>query len=193
MLVFINVFCMDNVLYGILKVVEILVFIYNKDLIDKLLDSLQVWLDYLKIQCEQNKYGLFVKFDQIYYSWGVIGLMGGYIFVKNDSGGFNLQQVGFNIFGVVEVVIFLKKFYVEKVFLVGIFGDNGLNVIDFLFIEKKVVVVINGFWVFQLYEVVGINYGVVFLLILLDGKLMSFFFGVKGYVVLIWSKDKVLV
>ncbi len=39
---------MDNALYGIPKAVETLVLIYNKDLIDKPLDSLQAWLDYSK-------------------------------------------------------------------------------------------------------------------------------------------------
>jgi arabinogalactan oligomer/maltooligosaccharide transport system substrate-binding protein len=33
-------------------------------------------------QREQNKYGLLAKFDQIYYSWGAIGPMGGYLFGK---------------------------------------------------------------------------------------------------------------
>lgn len=66
----INAFRMDNALYGIPKAVETLVLIYNKDLIDKPLDSLQAWLDYSKTQREQNKYGLLAKFDQIYYSWG---------------------------------------------------------------------------------------------------------------------------
>jgi arabinogalactan oligomer/maltooligosaccharide transport system substrate-binding protein len=37
----INAFHMDNVLYGVPKAVETLVLIYNKDLIDKPLDSLQ--------------------------------------------------------------------------------------------------------------------------------------------------------
>lgn len=83
--------------------------IYNKDLIDKPLDSLQAWLDYSKTQREQNKYGLLAKFDQIYYSWGAIGPMGGYIFAKNDSGGFNPQQVGLNTPGAVEAVTFLKN------------------------------------------------------------------------------------
>ncbi|MFK9842693.1 extracellular solute-binding protein, partial [Escherichia coli] len=69
----INAFRMDNALYGIPKAVETLVLIYNKDLIDKPLDSLQAWLDYSKTQREQNKYGLLAKFDQIYYSWGAIG------------------------------------------------------------------------------------------------------------------------
>ena len=40
------------------KAVETTVLIYNKDLIDKPLDSLQAWLDYSKTQREQNKYSL---------------------------------------------------------------------------------------------------------------------------------------
>jgi arabinogalactan oligomer/maltooligosaccharide transport system substrate-binding protein len=67
-------------------------------------------------QRAQNKYGLLAKFDQIYYSWGAIGPMGGYIFGKNDKGGFNPQDVGLNKPGAVEAVTFLKKFYAEKVF-----------------------------------------------------------------------------
>ncbi|HHV4186984.1 TPA: extracellular solute-binding protein [Klebsiella pneumoniae] len=166
----INAFRMDNALYGIPKAVETLVLIYNKDLIDKPLDSLQAWLDYSKTQREQNKYGLLAKFDQIYYSWGAIGPMGGYIFAKNDSGGFNPQQVGLNTPGAVEAVTFLKKFYAEKVFPA----------------------VINGPWAFQPYEAAGINYGVAPLPTLPDGKPMSSFLGVKGYVVSTWSKDKAL-
>ncbi len=50
----INAFRMDNALYGIPKAVETLVLIYNKDLIDKPLDSLQAWLDYSKTQREQT-------------------------------------------------------------------------------------------------------------------------------------------
>jgi arabinogalactan oligomer/maltooligosaccharide transport system substrate-binding protein len=95
------------------KAVETLVLIYNKDLIDKPLQSLPEWLDYSKKQREQNKYGLLAKFDQIYYSWGAIGPMGGYLFGKNDKGGFNPKDIGLNKPGAVEAVTFLKKFYSE--------------------------------------------------------------------------------
>jgi arabinogalactan oligomer/maltooligosaccharide transport system substrate-binding protein len=50
--------------------------------------------------------------------------------------------------------------------------------------------VINGPWAFQPYEAAGINYGVAPLPNLPDGKPMSSFLGVKGYVVSTWSKDK---
>lgn len=51
---------------------------------------------------------------------------------------------------------------------------------------------INGPWAFQPYEAAGINYGVAPLPTLPDGKPMSSFLGVKGYVVSTWSKDKAL-
>ncbi|WP_286807967.1 extracellular solute-binding protein [Leclercia sp. UBA2479] len=188
----INAFKMDNVLYGVPKAVETLVLIYNKDLIDKPLDSLQAWYDFSKQQRANDQYGLLAKFDQIYYSWGAIEPMGGYIFGKNDKGGYNPQDVGLNKPGAVEAVTFLKKFYADNVFPAGIIGDNGLNAIDSLFTEKKAAAVINGPWAFQPYEAAGINYGVAPLPTLPDGKPMSSFLGVKGYVVSTWSKDKAL-
>ncbi|GJL38182.1 cyclodextrin-binding protein [Enterobacter hormaechei] len=188
----INAFRLDNTLYGVPKAVETLVLIYNKDLIDKPLQSLPEWLDYSKKQREQNKYGLLAKFDQIYYSWGAIGPMGGYLFGKNDKGGFNPKDIGLNKPGAVDAVTFLKKFYSEGVFPSGILGDNGLNAIDSLFTEKKAAAVINGPWAFQPYEAAGVNYGVAPLPNLPDGKPMSSFLGVKGYVVSTWSKDKQL-
>ena len=188
----IKAFKMDNVLYGVPKAVETLVLIYNKDLIDKPLDSLQAWYDFSKQQRAKDQYGLLAKFDQIYYSWGAIEPMGGYIFGKNDKGGYNPQDVGLNKPGAVEAVTFLKKFYADNVFPAGIIGDNGLNAIDSLFTEKKAAAVINGPWAFQPYEAAGINYGVAPLPTLPDGKPMSSFLGVKGYVVSTWSKDKAL-
>lgn len=188
----INAFRLDNTLYGVPKAVETLVLIYNKDLLNKPLQSLPEWLDYSKKQREQNKYGLLAKFDQIYYSWGAIGPMGGYLFGKNDKGGFNPKDIGLNKPGAVEAVTFLKKFYSEGVFPSGILGDNGLNAIDSLFTEKKAAAVINGPWAFQPYEAAGVNYGVAPLPNLPDGKPMSSFLGVKGYVVSTWSKDKQL-
>ncbi|WP_353797565.1 extracellular solute-binding protein [Enterobacter cloacae] len=188
----INAFKMDNALYGVPKAVETLVLIYNKDLIDKPLNSLQDWYDFSKQQRAKNQYGLLAKFDQIYYSWGAISPMGGYIFGHNDKGGYNASDVGLNKPGAVEAVTYLKKFYADGIFPAGIVGDNGLNAIDSLFTEKKAAAVINGPWAFQPYEAAGINYGVAPLPTLPDGKPMSSFLGVKGYVVSTWSKDKAL-
>ncbi|SLM62196.1 MULTISPECIES: extracellular solute-binding protein [Dickeya] len=185
-------FRMNNQTYGLPKAVETLVLIYNKALVTKLPASLQEWYDFSRQQQAQNRFGLLAKFDQIYYSWGAIGPMGGYIFGKNDKGGLNPLDIGLNKPGAVEAVTLLRKFYADKLFPSGILGDNGLNAIDSLFTEKKAAAVINGPWAFQPYEAAGIHYGVVPLPTLPDGKPMSSFLGVKGYVVSTWSKDKAL-
>lgn len=185
-------FTADNTLYGLPKAVETLVMIYNKDLLPKPLATLDEYAEFSKQQRAEKKYGLLAKFDQIYYSWGVIEPMGGYIFGKNDKGGLKADDVGLNTAGAVEAVTYLKKFYTEGLFPTGILGDNGLNAIDSLFTEKKAAAVINGPWAFQPYEAAGVNYGVAPLPKLPNGKDMTSFLGVKGYVVSTWSKDKAL-
>ena len=37
-------------------------------------------MTFLNSNAPKNQYGLLAKFDQIYYSWGAISPMGGYIF-----------------------------------------------------------------------------------------------------------------
>lgn len=188
----INAFKMDNALYGVPKAVETLVLIYNKERVDKPFATLQEWYDFSKQQRAKNQYGLLAKFDQIYYSWGAIEPMGGYLFGKNDKGGYNTADIGLNKPGAVDAVTYLKKFYADDIFPAGILGDNGLNAIDSLFTEKKAAAVINGPWAFQPYEAAGVNYGVAPLPTLPDGKPMSSFLGVKGYVVSTLSQDKAL-
>ncbi|MBF3339925.1 cyclodextrin-binding protein, partial [Leptospira borgpetersenii serovar Hardjo-bovis] len=103
---------------------------YNIDLVANPFDIKQACYDFSEAQRTTNQYVLLARFDQIYYSWGAIGPMGGYIFGKNDKGGFNPLDVGLNKPGAVEAVTFLKKFYADGVFPAGIIGDNGLNAID---------------------------------------------------------------
>lgn len=187
-----SAFIQNNVVYGVPKAVETLVLIYNKDLLPAPLKTLDDYRAFSQKQREAKQYGLLAKFDQIYYSWGAIAPMGGYIFGKDGKGGVNTQDIGLNTPGSVEAVTYLKSFFTQGLLPSGILGDNGLNAIDSLFTEKKAAAVINGPWAFQPYQAAGINYGVAPLPELPNGKPMSSFLGVKGYVVSTWSKDKTL-
>lgn len=185
-------FKQGDVVYGVPKAVETLVLIYNKDLLPSPLKALDEYRAFSKKAREAQRYGLLAKFDQIYYSWGAIAPMGGYIFGKDSKGLINTKDVGLNTAGSVAAVSYLKSFFTEDLLPRGILGDNGLNAIDSLFTEKKAAAVINGPWAFQPYQAAGINYGVAPLPLLPNGKPMSSFLGVKGYVVSTWSKDKTL-
>lgn len=65
--------------------------------------------------------------------------------------------------------------------------------LELLFIEGKVVVIILGLWNVEVFLKVGINYGIMKLLELENGKNMSVFIGVKSYNVSVFLKNVELV
>ncbi|RJT47502.1 extracellular solute-binding protein [Rahnella woolbedingensis] len=188
----INAFQLKGQTYGVPKAVETLVLIYNKDLLPQAPATLDEYYTFSKAERAKGKYGLLAKFDEVYYAYGAMASMGGYIFGKDAKGEINVEDIGLNKPGSVEAITYLKKFYADGLFPAGIVGDNGLNAIDSLFTEKKAAAVITGPWAFQPYEAAGINYGVKALPLLPNGKPMSSFLGVKGYAVSTYSKQKPL-
>jgi arabinogalactan oligomer/maltooligosaccharide transport system substrate-binding protein len=109
----INAFRMDNVLYGVPKAVETLVLIYNKDLIDKPLDSLQAWFDYSKSSARRTNTACWPSLTRSITAGGDWPDGRLYLWQKRQ-GGFNPQDVGLNKPGAVEAVTFLKKFYATR-------------------------------------------------------------------------------
>lgn len=188
----INAFQLKGQTYGVPKAVETLVLIYNKDLLPQAPATLDEFYSLSKAERAKGKYGLLAKFDEVYYAYGAMASMGGYIFGKDAKGEINVEDIGLNKPGSVEAITYLRKFYADGLFPAGIVGDNGLNAIDSLFTEKKAAAVITGPWAFQPYEAAGINYGVKALPLLPNGKPMSSFLGVKGYAVSTYSKQKPL-
>ncbi|CAH0223853.1 Cyclodextrin-binding protein [Rahnella aquatilis] len=187
-----NAFQLKGQTYGVPKAVETLVLIYNKDLLPQAPATLDEYYTFSKAERAKGKYGLLAKFDEVYYAYGAMASMGGYIFGKDAKGEINVEDIGLNKPGSIEAITYLKKFYADGLFPAGIVGDNGLNAIDSLFTEKKAAAVITGPWAFQPYEAAGINYSVKALPLLPNGKPMSSFLGVKGYAVSTYSKQKPL-
>lgn len=177
-------------LYGIPKAVETIVLVYNKDLLPKAPEKMDDLYAFSKTQRAANKYGLLAKFDEIYYAYGVVAGMGGYIFGQNSNGSLNVNDIGLANQGSIDAVNYIKKFYTEGLFPAGIVGETGANAIDSLFTEKKAAAVITGPWAFQPYKDAGVNYGVAPLPLLPNGEHMRSFLGVKGYSVSSYSKQK---
>ncbi len=178
--------------YGAPKVVETIAMFYNKDLIKEPFENLEDYYNYSKEHAKDGKYGLLAKFDSTYYVYGALKPYGAYVFKRGENGDYDATDVGLSNAGAVEAMTYIKKFYKEGLFPTGIVGENGVNAIDSLFTEKKAAAVINGPWAVEPYQKAGINFGVVPLPKLPNGKPMSSFMGVKGYVVSTWSKDKEL-
>lgn len=182
----------EGKLYGIPKAVETIVLVYNKDVLPKAPETFDDLIKVSKEQRAANKYGLLAKFDEIYYSYGVVAGMGGYIFGQNADGSLNVNDIGLANQGTVDGVTFLKSFYADGFFPAGIVGETGANAIDSLFTEKKAAAVITGPWAFKPYQDAGVNYGVAPLPTLPNGEHMRSFLGVKGYSVSTYSTQKEL-
>ncbi|WFC15896.1 extracellular solute-binding protein [Aeromonas salmonicida] len=182
----------EGKLYGIPKAVETIVLVYNKDILPKAPETFDDLIKVSKEQRAANKYGLLAKFDEIYYSYGVVAGMGGYIFGQNTNGSLNVNDIGLANQGTIDAVTFLKSFYADGLFPAGIVGETGANAIDSLFTEKKAAAVITGPWVFKPYQDAGVNYGVAPLPTLPNGEHMRSFLGVKGYSVSTYSIQKEL-
>lgn len=182
----------EGKLYGIPKAVETIVLVYNKDILPKAPETFDDLIKVSKEQRAANKYGLLAKFDEIYYSYGVVAGMGGYIFGQNANGSLNVNDIGLANQGTIDAVTFLKSFYADGLFPAGIVGETGANAIDSLFTEKKAAAVITGPWAFKPYQDAGVNYGVAPLSTLPNGEHMRSFLGVKGYSVSTYSTQKEL-
>jgi len=181
-------------LYGIPKSVETIVMIYNKDIIPKLPPSIEEIYKLSKkiVKQGKDKYGLLAKWDELYYSYGILKGMGGDIFGKFPDGSYDSSKILLNTEGAIKGAEYIKKFYKNGLFPTGIIGNSGLNAIDSLFTSQRAAIVETGPWSFKPYEKAGIHYGVAPLPMLPNGKPMGSFMGVKSYSISYYSKNKKL-
>ena len=180
----------DGKLYGLPKSVETQILFYNKDLIaeEDLPDSLEGWYE-LSQNNTSDVYAFLALFDQLYYTMGVIGGYGGYIFNQDENGNYLPEDVGLNNAGAVEAVDYVSKFYTEKLFPDGIIGEQGINVLEALFVEGRVQAVISGPWNLEPFTSAGLNYGVKELPLLPNGEHMQSVAGVKSYNISSYTKN----
>lgn len=182
----------NGTLYGLPKSVETVFMVYNKDLISELPETLDEIYELSKSMREKGNYGLLAKWDELYYTYGILNGMGGDVFAKKEDGSYDPNKVLLNTQGAIKGAEYIQKFYQSKVFPTGIIGNNGLNAIDALFTSNKAAIVQTGPWSLQPYKEAGINYGVAPLPKLPTGEPMGSFMGVKSYSISTFSKNKVL-
>ncbi len=74
----------NGVLYGLPKSVETVFMVYNKDLISELPETMDEIFELSK-KFQENKYGLLAKWDELYYTYGILNGMGGDVFAKKTT------------------------------------------------------------------------------------------------------------
>ncbi|MCV6020135.1 extracellular solute-binding protein, partial [Escherichia coli] len=89
----INALTYNGVLYGLPKSVETVFMVYNKDLIAELPETMDEIFELSKKFREENKYGLLAKWDELYYTYGILNGMGGDVFAKKDDGSYDPNKI----------------------------------------------------------------------------------------------------
>lgn len=187
----INTLTLKGKTYGLPYAVESTILFYNKDLVKPadLPKTMDEWYALSKKMTKNGNYGLLVSWDQLYYAISVIQPYGGYVFGQDSKGNYKPTDIGLANAGAIKAVDYMGKFYKEGLFPKGIIGDKGTDTLDSLFTEGKAAAVISGPWNFEPYTKAKVNYGVVQLPMLANGKHMSSFIGVKSYSVSAYSKN----
>ncbi|MBJ8056749.1 cyclodextrin-binding protein, partial [Bacillus cereus] len=75
-----------------------------------------------------------------------------YIFKQKNDGSYDVNDIGLNNDGAIEGGKYIQTFFSEGLFPKGIIGEQGINVLNSLFTEKKAAAVISGPWSFGPYK-----------------------------------------
>lgn len=169
----------DGVLYGYPTGIETYGLFYNKDLIDEseLPQTMDELIEVAKAftDVSQDRYGFMAEVGNFYFMYAFIGGYGGYVFGDQNT---NPNDIGLNNEGAVKAAQLLKRLRQEVLPLNS--GDISYDIKGSLFEEGKLLFDMNGPWAVQGYLDAGVNFGVMPLPVLDNGKIPTSFSGIRG-------------
>ena len=184
-----NAVTFDGRCYGVPKTIEALVVFYNKALLSKPLSTLEEYNDLSVKMQKDDKYGLVAKWDSFYTTFGLMKSYGSYLFKSDLDGNTDLTDIGIDNDESVEALTYIRDMAKKGLISKELKGDQGYKVMSKLFRTGKAAAIINGPWALEPYAKAKLNFGVLPLPILPNGKPMSSFLGVKGYAISTWSNE----
>jgi arabinogalactan oligomer/maltooligosaccharide transport system substrate-binding protein len=173
-------------LYGAPAVIETYTLYYNKSLVPTPPASYD---DILKLgqqltHPKEDKFA-FMMTPDIYYVYSFVSNYGGYIF-GGQAGNYDAADLGLNNAGAIEGLTKFQEFYKQA----QIPQTISIDVMDTLFTEGKVGMVVNGPWTLATYkEKLGDKLGTA-VLPQVNGKPSPSFIGVKSWFVSAYSKSQ---
>ncbi|HES3330587.1 TPA: extracellular solute-binding protein [Streptococcus pyogenes] len=182
----------DGKTYGAPDVIETLVTYYNKDLVPQApksfteLEVLQKDSKFAFASEPGKSVGFLAKWTDFYYGYGLIAGYGGYIF---GDKGTKPSDLGLGNDGTVEGLNYAKQWY--GTWPQGMQDTKKAG--DFIteqFISKKAGVIIDGPWAASSFKDAGVNFGVMEIPTLTNGKKYQPFAGGKAWVISNYSKGK---
>lgn len=187
----VKAFTSGSNVYAAPRSVETQLVFYNADLMEFPCETLKDYIKLSDLLTRDGKYGLIGKFDEFFYANGFVNGYGGYLFGIKDDGTLDTSDVGMlkdeSMQGLTEMITYARNCVPEIVY-----KDPSTDTIDELFMSGKAAAIISGPWSFEKFAGSGINFGVSPLPRLSNGKMISPYYGVKGYAVTAKSEHQEL-
>ncbi len=174
----------EGKVYGYPTAIETYALFYNKDVFPTAPKSYDEIIAKAKEfnNPKENKYTFMWDIGNAYYSHSFIAGGGGYIF---GDGGTNKDDVGIDSAGAIagaNSMLALKEILPVNA------ADATTQIMEGLFDEGKIGAMIDGPWAVEGRKTAGVNFGVVKLPVLQDGKQQSSFSGIRSLFVSAYSK-----
>jgi len=153
-----NAFTFEGTLYGLPYVIENIALVRNVDLVP---DAPATWEEVRAISEElqasgEAEYGLVLQTGDTYHNFPVISAFGGYIFGQDDSGAFDVSDIGLVSDGGLAAADWLGGMYQD-----GLMPANADNDVAFaLFEEGEAAMLVTGPWFSQRIIDTGVNYSI---------------------------------
>lgn len=172
-------FTYDGRLFGLPLFVEGPALLYNRDLVTRLPDSYEAFVQLSRELTTSDTFGFLYDIDNFYFSYGWLRTFGGYVFGRTD-GTLDPTDVGLANEGAVRGGEELQALRFEH----GIIPPGiDYDVANGLFVDGVLAMFYTGRWAVGQAREAGIDVGVAPMPPLADGTPWSGFMGVEGVLV----------
>ncbi|GEM02205.1 arabinogalactan oligomer / maltooligosaccharide transport system substrate-binding protein [Halolactibacillus halophilus] len=183
-----NAFNYEGIQYGIPAVVETYALFYNKSLVPEAPQTMDELMTIARDLTDDSgsQYGFIMEALNLYFVYPFLTSEGGYIFGQNDDGGYDASDIGLNNEGAVAGAETIQSWFDEGLIPQGADAD----VINGLFMDGSVGMVVNGPWAIPDYEAaLGDDLGIA-TLPEVDGEVLNSFSGNKGWLVSYYTENQ---
>ncbi|WP_170006692.1 sugar ABC transporter substrate-binding protein [Bacillus fonticola] len=175
----------DGEYMGIPMVVETYATFYNKDLVSEAPETMEEVMTIAAEQTSGENYGFLMEAANFYYTYPFLASNGGYVF-GGEAGSYDIEDIGLNNEGSVAGAEMIQSWY-ENGYIPT---DLTADILNGLFQEGQVGVVINGPWMVRDYSAaLGDSLGTTILPALDNGETPKSLVGVKAWLVSDYAEE----
>lgn len=180
-------FTYDGQLYGIPQIADLVLLLYNKELISEPPQTMEELIETAKELTDGDTYGFMMLDNNMWYSWEFLSGYGAYIFGKDAEGAYNTKDIGLFNPGAIEGMEYLKTLRYEHKLIPE---DIDYNILNGTFSEGRCAMIIQNANQAPVFRKAGVDVGVAVIPELPNGEMPLPLLTVHGWAVNGFSDKK---